>query len=514
MKDFTRTTLALLAPLTLASAVFAQATSGEGIAEIGHFVGSSSQALQNPLAARISASGAAEPGSVISIDLAGFTPDANARVYISESISEEGGELASAGILVGASLHSYVDIVVDADGNGTVEISIPADTPLGSSLYVQTVSSLGGPNQRASINAADIEIGITEAIEDVPTAVCGTCQVGGGGDLWNTSGLYTETTDLANNEFLDGALSLLVAAPSPGRAGGIDRFTVSTTGDYHQLLQLGPPLQFSAEFALDFDQAEDDDKPVILVPGVVTVHNNSLAVELDPLPPHSESPYSLEVFSFALDFIDQDRSRFAAASDGHLPIGLSYAQIQFVDVDTALTCAELLMSAALGSNSCSLPYFDPTLPDYASLITTENAVLFEISAGLFGSRTEMLSVMAAGGINPTIFEDNIIVSKLAAALGISRCYQGFSEAVKEVLGHDMQRLGQHIDNGQWRKAGRRLCNILDKLTSKRFAKALADKIGKKAAGKVLAQIGSKFVPVVGWTYLAGSAVWAIGEQYL
>ena len=107
----------------------------------------------------------------------------------------------------------------------------------------------------------------------------------------------------------------------------------------------------------------------------------------------------------------------------------------------------------------------------------------------------------------------IIVSKLAAALGVSAGYKGFVEAIEQVLGHDLQRLGQHIDNGQWGKAGRRLGNILDKLTSKRFEGALNDKVGKKLAGKILAQVGSKAIPFVGWGLFGASLIWTLAEQW-
>jgi len=152
--------------------------------------------------------------------------------------------------------------------------------------------------------------------------------------------------------------------------------------------------------------------------------------------------------------------------------------------------------------------------DYSAFLQEEALALLELTNGLYSDAEVYLEDVRATGdaMAIAVATDNVVISKIASLLGIRGVLAGFQDAMVEVMGDELSELGKQIDQKQVRKALGTVKDILSKLTGEKFRKKFVEKVGKKAAGKALAKIASRFVPFVGWAIVAGSFVWTLYEQ--
>jgi hypothetical protein len=103
-----------------------------------------------------------------------------------------------------------------------------------------------------------------------------------------------------------------------------------------------------------------------------------------------------------------------------------------------------------------------------------------------------------------------LLAKILAGLGIKEAYNAFAE----LLENDLKYLGKAVDKKNWKRVAKLLELILRKILSKPFFIKLANKIGVAKATKIIAKIGAKFVPYVGWAILIAQLIWAFAEELL
>ena len=228
--------------------------------------------------------------------------------------------------------------------------------------------------------------------------------------------------------------------------------------------------------------------------------------------------------------------------DGYLP--LPQATISEAEVLNALTFltqkgAELKQHCTtLGVNvdetvlvdGESFPLYDFTTMDHQDFLLAEADLLMFMTDDLWShgadwiewSRLELMNAQQSN-VEPagiellenefnTSIEVTLIV-KLAAIFGLSRSeLAAFDEALAETGSKSFKLASHQLNKGNYRKAAGHIKDGLKTVTGKRFRDKLVKQLGKKTAGKVLAKIGSKFVPWIGWGVLVGGIVWEAGTQ--
>ncbi|WP_257453708.1 hypothetical protein [Archangium lipolyticum] len=106
-----------------------------------------------------------------------------------------------------------------------------------------------------------------------------------------------------------------------------------------------------------------------------------------------------------------------------------------------------------------------------------------------------------------------VVKKILGAIGIPAQHVGSVKAVlQEMAGNDLATLVRELKARRFSQARAPLMKILNVMRSKTFLSKLGKRIGAKAAGTLVAKIGAKFVPFVGWAVLAGQLIWAFSKQ--
>ncbi len=109
-----------------------------------------------------------------------------------------------------------------------------------------------------------------------------------------------------------------------------------------------------------------------------------------------------------------------------------------------------------------------------------------------------------------------ILSKLLSAISIAASTEvinGFIEVLNNGLGKAFWgQFAQAVNNRAWGRVRGMLKQLLEALTDKRFANALAKRIRSKTAKELVKKVASKFIPLIGWAILIGAIVYVFGKQ--
>lgn len=170
--------------------------------------------------------------------------------------------------------------------------------------------------------------------------------------------------------------------------------------------------------------------------------------------------------------------------------------------------------------------FDFSFPEYSAFEDEVEEVLKELEAlpddlflpfapsGPFLSRGEEPITTRAGEEASTFEAIREWVAKIFAALGVKEAYQAMLEALESQAPRLMEELGRNIATKQWRAVTNILKSLFRIFTSGPFLRKLAEKIGVRAASKLIGQIAAKFVPFLGWALIVASLVWAVAEEFI
>jgi hypothetical protein len=210
---------------------------------------------------------------------------------------------------------------------------------------------------------------------------------------------------------------------------------------------------------------------------------------------------------------------FESTVGAHLPLStdvlndddVALAWGYFNDQGSVLEVASVLLgvdtTATISVDGDVVPLNDYSPFDYSVFLQEEALALLELTDGQYSDAEVYLDDVRATGdaLALAVATDNVVISKIASIFGIRGVLAGFQDAMVDVMGDELEELGKQIDQKQVRKALGTVKQSFSKATGEKFRKKLVEKVGKKAAGKALAKIGSRFVPFVGWAVVAGAS---------
>ena len=195
--------------------------------------------------------------------------------------------------------------------------------------------------------------------------------------------------------------------------------------------------------------------------------------------------------------------------------------------DLALTAKDLHKRHGGSGRSRSGPRFDFSFPSYDEFESdVEKAVAMmrrQKTAVLLAAEATKITPRPADGSIPKHFaaSDAVAASgmnrwlgKLLAALGVKDVWKAILEVLEGSWSHFLTSLSGAIARRDWGMVSGLLGDILKVMVSRPFLVELGEKIGVKAAARVVGKIVAKAVPLLGWGLLIGSLLWAIAEEFI
>ncbi len=246
--------------------------------------------------------------------------------------------------------------------------------------------------------------------------------------------------------------------------------------------------------------------------GAVTAEPGAMEIQLSPLQLAS-GPLTSAVISADLEEFYRGAIWNQIQASPDLPAdGSDGSLITADDVNTSSDNAEAMMAAAIAAFAGVTTFFYPNLPNYNDSVGAEGEVLMAMTGGRASNVDELRILIDHGVIPQSEAFATVSIAKLMALLGLQGFGKDLGDVLEDQAGDLLEKLGEQVDSGDDRAAGKTAAKILDKMASKSFGKALVKRVGAKKAGKIAAKVGSKFVPLIEWAGAALTATKALIEQ--
>jgi hypothetical protein len=482
--------------------------------------GASSGQVANPTS-RVQIYGFAAPGRTIDLQVVGARPNVDATFYFSTGHADV--QLPGIGWqLIDPTGALLLSTVTDGQGKASISLPIPLNAKAGDEFFVQCETiDTGSPMPAIELSsAAYLEIGSAPRSIGAGSLLAGDIVVIDDGVATKSptaSGILMQEWRPAGNQS-PGTLAVHVGVTSLSVNGqNIINLLVQPGVNEDEVVWNSSNFQYVAPgtadaFLVSYEHAGTEYGPYV-VSGTISSVIGDVNVDLDPIVSTDGGPLDGAMISLNMDESFVDPQYFDDMPKSLLLEGFGDPRsITPDDVDRLFARAERVVEALL-ANQESLGFYNAEMPTYEEFVTLEAAHLLALTGGLASNSHEMHEALSVGRISLDEGFDNILVSKLLAALGINDGIAGFADTLKEMCGKLCKKASTQVDAGEYKKAAKTLGKILDKVASKKFAKKLADKIGRKLAGKILAQFASKFVPIIGWAWFISALLWAIIEQW-
>ena len=162
-----------------------------------------------------------------------------------------------------------------------------------------------------------------------------------------------------------------------------------------------------------------------------------------------------------------------------------------------------------------LPLYDFQLPSWEQFVADENALIEHFTEGKANDLHSLVALYPspADALASPEFNELLIVTKLISALGLTHLKDAMKNALGELIGTEVIWLASDLRAGRHGQAKVILKRSLRKITSKRAVRVLAKHVGKRIAGKVIAELIAKQLPIIGWAYFLGHALIGLAAQY-
>lgn len=410
-------------------------------------------------------------------------------------------------------------ITSDASGDASVTLPISSTATLGMTIFSQSMT-------RRPVNGSliyDFSPGVGVRIGEYVTKQHDASQLFGSLSVQGAStsfeGIQAYEYDLNAGGATMSADVGTIGASSDFTLGStkIDSVMVFPIGELGASMTWAPdemmttPAHLQQKYSISYSSGGTSYGP-FTVAGTVTATADDVDIAISALPAtaHPLSGQSITIASSVRNQAADYHMQFDA-----MPLPTAGVPVTGADVDTMFAYFESQMAQALNQGFLqSGAFFNPEMPTFVNFLADEAHNLGVLTDGFATTAAEIQEAITSGEIALMDGWGKIIVSKLLAALGIKEGVKGFNEAFIDVFGDDLESLGKHIDEKEYKKAAGKLTKILKGLAGKEFRKKLGEKVGLKLAGKILAKIGAKCIPLIGWGYFAGSLIWAIAEQWL
>jgi hypothetical protein len=471
--------------------------------------------------ARAQVFGTPRPGATIELQLVGARPNVDATFCVGHAAADQ--QVPGLGrVLVDTAGAQTYATTTDGTGRATWSLTLPATAHAGDELFVQcgTLDSQAATPVWEMSSACYFELGNAARPIGMCSHLAGTVTVARGAQSATAplSGICSAEWRVGTNGTALGSIAVHTSTASVAFDGAaITNLRVQPgVNDDDVAWQPTDFLQLTAaadEFLLSFAAQGVDYGPYV-VAGALTKALDAVTLVLGPVPTTGANPLAGATLTLQATESLVDPEYFTEIAAVGLTNG-SFAQAVAItprQVNDRFASSATRFAALLAARGGDTSLFTASMPTYAQFVAGEAASLQVLTDGLAATTADMHVLIGNGQI--VFFDGSVswVLSKLAALLGIEAFVDGFNEAVLEECGDLLKELGEQIDAGDYSGAAKTMAKILDKLTSKGFAKRLAGKIGAEAAGKILAKIAARCVPFIGWAIFAAELIWALAEQ--
>jgi hypothetical protein len=509
----------IAASLLLSGAALAQGFLVEDSASARHYGTATGQTAQP--SSRVQAFGPAVHGRSVDLQLRDARPAAAAWFYL--SFAPGYAELPGMGtVLVDLAAPTTVGAVTDAAGRASVQLPIPHGIPAGTTVYVQCLTvDIGAPEPQFELSsAAEIVVG------EVARPICATANVDGNLQLQNgtnvssMSGLYgTSYSPIGVGATAEGGLSLQVKAADFGLYGAaVSSFMVNSASDQAALVWDANNCFTATSFYTTFDvtyRIGADPYGPLQVTGTLTASPTGVTLDLSPLPVQGAGQLGGADLVLALQPHQLAPNFFDVKAGLLLPVdGSEGSLVTPQDADLAFATLSTAMSNAIAASNGDVTFYDAFMPAYPEFEALESEILRHYSDGRASNVQEVQDLIQANSIS---MQDGwlwTLASKILSAAGVLEGWDAFKEVLIENAGYKLEEIGKHIDAKEYSKAADKIGELLDIIFSDRFRSQFAQKAGNKMAGDILAKLGAKCVPFLGWLYFAACLLWTFVEQWL
>lgn len=482
--------------------------------------GTASGQVGNPCA-RAQVFGFPRPGAAIELQVVDARPGVAATFYLSSSWGDQ--VVPGLGrVLVDTNGATTYQTTTDANGRASVSVTVPANATAGDEYFVQchTVDAGASPMWELS-SAAYFEVGTAQKPIAMVSHLTGTITISGvgatvssqslsglhvldwrpaTGGVLGTAAVHTSTGSIQVNGT---SISDLCVQPGASDPAAI----LWQAGTF-----LTVPVGTADQFLVSFTALGQDYGPYV-VPGTISSSLGDVNVQLGTIPNLDNNPLAGASLGLDMDEALVGPEYFASLDSLGLPLTVEGGRaITEQDVMQRFAAFDALFASLLATHPGDRSFFAAPNLNYAQFLAAEAQLLSQLTGGRATTSQGLHAMVAAGQMSVDDLNLSLWLSKLFAICGLPGIGSGFTDAFLDECGSLWKELGRQINNGSYKAAAKTTAKILKKMMTPRFAKKLANKIGKAAAGKLLRALGAKCVPVVGWAWLIGSFIWTFIEQ--
>lgn len=481
--------------------------------------GTASGQVGNPRA-RVQVFGFPRPGAAVQLQVVGARPGVSATFFVSTAWADQ--VVPGLGrVLVDTNSAVAYQTTTDANGCASVSVTVAASAAAGAEFFVQchTVDAGASPTWELS-SAASFEVGTAQKPIGMVSHLSGTISVTGVGAAVSSqslSGVYVLDWRPATGGVV-GAAAVHTATGSIQVNGTSisDLYVQPGADDLAIFWQAGTfltvPVGTANQFLVSFTALGQDYGPYV-VPGTISASLGDVNVQLGTIPNLDNNPLAGASLALDMDETLVGPDYFATLDSLGLPLTVEGGNaVSEQDVMQRFASVAQLFTSYFAAYSGDRSFYRAPNLDYAQFLAAEAQVLYELTGGRATNSQGVHAMVAAGQLSADDGKLMLFLSKLAAACGLPGIGSGFTDTFLDECGSLWKEFGKQIDSGAYKAAAKTAGKILDKILSGKFAKKLADKIGKAAAGKILRKLGASCVPFLGWAWLLASFIWTYIEQ--
>jgi len=487
-----------------------------------NFYGEASGQIPSPTS-RTSMFGFPVPGATVELQVIGARPHTKATFYIATAADDI--QLPGLGrLLVDMSTAISYQTTVDGQGRASIPFTIPNGAQSGDEQFVQcfttdTASPSPTTELASAVNfqlgeAAKTVVNVSNLVGEITVTSNGTPV--SSNDL---SGIYAvEWGPRTADRVTAGVVVDTITSSITVRGELVEDLRVQSIGQSSPIVWsaddfLTVPTSTTDKFLVNYTHQNKDYGPYT-VSGQVSASIGDVDVRLDPLPGGNNGPLAGAAIDLDMTETLLDPRYFTEIQYSGLPDPTQDpASITPQDAANQFVRADALMTSMLASLHSATGYYNGDMPTYHQFVADEAEILLILTNGMASTAVGLHEMVSNSIITQRESFATLLASKLLAASGVKKGVKGFNEAFLDTFGDQLDEIARDLDAKEYKKAAKGIGKIFKGIVGKEFRKALGDKVGRKLAGEILAKIGARCIPLIGWGIFGVSLLWALVEQW-